>query len=62
MFPVAVVADFGLSTKIPEYPVVLQQAGTQNWMAPEVLKEQFYNEKVGSRENFNFFWFFKKLI
>jgi len=42
----AVVADFGLSAKIPKYPHVLQQVGSQNWMAPEVLKEEFYNEKA----------------
>ena len=42
----AVVADFGLSSTIPRYPEVYQQVGTQNWMAPEMLMEEFYNEKV----------------
>uniref|UniRef100_A0A915DHQ8 dual-specificity kinase n=1 Tax=Ditylenchus dipsaci TaxID=166011 RepID=A0A915DHQ8_9BILA len=45
-FPKAVVADFGLSSKIPQYPTIFQQVGTQNWMAPEMLKEEFYNEKA----------------
>ena len=42
----AIMADFGLSTKIPEFPHILKQVGSQNWMAPEVLKEEFYNEKA----------------
>uniref|UniRef100_A0A914CFJ4 dual-specificity kinase n=1 Tax=Acrobeloides nanus TaxID=290746 RepID=A0A914CFJ4_9BILA len=46
MFPKALVADFGLSAVIPRYPHVLQQVGTQNWMAPEMLMEKFYNEKA----------------
>lgn len=35
-----------MSSKIPKYPKIFQQVGTQNWMAPEMLKEQFYNEKA----------------
>lgn len=42
----AIVADFGLSERIPEFPKILPQVGSQNWMAPEVLREEFYNEKV----------------
>uniref|UniRef100_A0A914HDK8 dual-specificity kinase n=1 Tax=Globodera rostochiensis TaxID=31243 RepID=A0A914HDK8_GLORO len=42
----AVVADFGLATRIPvDASVRLQQVGTTDWKAPEVLSEQFYNEK-----------------
>ncbi|XP_073447603.1 dual specificity testis-specific protein kinase 2-like [Aquarana catesbeiana] len=46
----AVVADFGLAEKIPDFsdggeklPVV----GFPYWMAPEVLRNEAYNEKVG---------------
>lgn len=42
----AIVADFGLSERIPEFPKILPQVGSQNWMAPEVLREEFYNEKA----------------
>lgn len=45
-FSKAVVADFGLSSKIPKQPKIFPQVGTQNWMAPEMLKESFYNEKA----------------
>ncbi|KAI1727572.1 protein tyrosine kinase domain-containing protein [Ditylenchus destructor] len=44
-YPKALVADFGLSSKIPKGQK-LEQVGTQNWMAPEMLKEDFYNEKA----------------
>ncbi|TMS35311.1 hypothetical protein L596_002741 [Steinernema carpocapsae] len=42
----AVVADFGLSCERPTYPHRLQQVGTLNWMAPETLKEEYYDEKA----------------
>lgn len=42
----AVVADFGLSCKIPQPNEKLIQVGTPYWMAPECLKEEFYDEKV----------------
>uniref|UniRef100_A0A1I7YQK0 dual-specificity kinase n=1 Tax=Steinernema glaseri TaxID=37863 RepID=A0A1I7YQK0_9BILA len=42
----AVVADFGLSCERPIYPHRLQQVGTLNWMAPETLKEEYYDEKA----------------
>lgn len=42
----AVVADFGLSCKIPQAVEKLTQVGTPFWMAPECLKEDFYDEKV----------------
>ncbi|KAI6186167.1 Protein kinase domain-containing protein [Aphelenchoides besseyi] len=41
----AVVADFGLSCKIPAQNEIKQQVGTQNWMSPEMLQERFYDEK-----------------
>ncbi|VDO49135.1 unnamed protein product [Onchocerca flexuosa] len=42
----AVVADFGLSCKIPQIVEKLTQVGTPFWMAPECLKEDFYDEKA----------------
>uniref|UniRef100_A0A0N4UIC4 Protein kinase domain-containing protein n=1 Tax=Dracunculus medinensis TaxID=318479 RepID=A0A0N4UIC4_DRAME len=42
----AVVADFGLSCPIPSRNELLVQVGTPFWMAPECLKEEFYNEKA----------------
>ncbi|VDK42147.1 unnamed protein product [Anisakis simplex] len=42
----AVVADFGLSCTIPTNGECLTQVGTPYWMAPECLKEEFYDEKV----------------
>uniref|UniRef100_A0A8C2YNA4 dual-specificity kinase n=1 Tax=Chinchilla lanigera TaxID=34839 RepID=A0A8C2YNA4_CHILA len=38
----AVVADFGLAEKIPDVAVV----GSPFWMAPEVLRDEPYNEKA----------------
>uniref|UniRef100_A0A286XCV8 Testis associated actin remodelling kinase 2 n=1 Tax=Cavia porcellus TaxID=10141 RepID=A0A286XCV8_CAVPO len=40
----AVVADFGLAEKIPDMAVV----GSPFWMAPEVLRDEPYNEKTCS--------------
>ncbi|XP_075907489.1 dual specificity testis-specific protein kinase 2 [Nelusetta ayraudi] len=47
----AVVGDFGLAEKIPDYsdcvgkqPLAI--VGSPYWMAPEVLRGEFYNEKV----------------
>ncbi|KAE8301155.1 Dual specificity testis-specific protein kinase 1 [Larimichthys crocea] len=47
----AVVGDFGLAEKIPDYSDgVLKQplaiVGSPYWMAPEVLRGELYNEKV----------------
>ncbi|VDK69689.1 unnamed protein product [Litomosoides sigmodontis] len=42
----AVVADFGLSCRIPQTVEKLTQVGTPFWMAPECLKEEFYDEKA----------------
>ncbi|CAD5209739.1 unnamed protein product [Bursaphelenchus okinawaensis] len=44
--PKAIVADFGLSCKTPQKGEIKQQVGTQNWMAPEMLMERFYDEKA----------------
>jgi len=44
-FAKAVVADFGLSSKIPLGGEHGQQVGTQNYMSPEMLLEKPYNEK-----------------
>ncbi|XP_041839690.1 dual specificity testis-specific protein kinase 2-like isoform X2 [Melanotaenia boesemani] len=46
----AVVGDFGLAEKIPDYSSVekkpLAIVGSPYWMAPEVLRGELYNEKV----------------
>ncbi|MFH4978024.1 hypothetical protein AB6A40_004733 [Gnathostoma spinigerum] len=42
----AVVADFGLSCRIPSKNEKLAQVGTPYWMAPECLKEEYYDEKA----------------
>ncbi|XP_029609967.1 dual specificity testis-specific protein kinase 2 isoform X1 [Salmo trutta] len=47
----AVVGDFGLAEKIPEYSEESDQeplavVGSPYWMAPEVLRGEVYNEKV----------------
>uniref|UniRef100_UPI003AAFCCB1 dual specificity testis-specific protein kinase 2 n=1 Tax=Centroberyx gerrardi TaxID=166262 RepID=UPI003AAFCCB1 len=47
----AVVGDFGLAEKIPEYSEAADQeplavVGSPYWMAPEVLRGEVYNEKV----------------
>ncbi|XP_022540215.2 dual specificity testis-specific protein kinase 2-like [Astyanax mexicanus] len=47
----AVVGDFGLAEKIPDYSdgvdkQPLAVVGSPYWMAPEVLRGEFYNEKV----------------
>ncbi|MEQ2157553.1 hypothetical protein GOODEAATRI_002976 [Goodea atripinnis] len=47
----AVVGDFGLAEKIPDYseeeiPERLAVVGSPYWMAPEVLRGEVYNEKV----------------
>lgn len=47
----AVVGDFGLAEKIPEYSEAEDQeplavVGSPYWMAPEVLRGEVYNEKV----------------
>ncbi|KAM6949407.1 dual specificity testis-specific protein kinase 2 [Aplochiton taeniatus] len=47
----AVVGDFGLAEKIPEYSDAegqepLAVVGSPYWMAPEVLRGEIYNEKV----------------
>ncbi|XP_019713894.1 dual specificity testis-specific protein kinase 1 [Hippocampus comes] len=47
----AVVADFGLAEKIPDYSGEVHQeplavVGSPYWMAPEVLRGELYNEKV----------------
>uniref|UniRef100_A0A914ZBA5 dual-specificity kinase n=1 Tax=Panagrolaimus superbus TaxID=310955 RepID=A0A914ZBA5_9BILA len=43
--PKAIVADFGLSTKIPKPSDPIEQCGTQDYMSPEMLLEQRYDEK-----------------
>ncbi|KAK1791942.1 hypothetical protein P4O66_013910 [Electrophorus voltai] len=47
----AVVGDFGLSEKIPDYSDGVEKqplavVGSPYWMAPEVLRGELYNEKV----------------
>ncbi|KAM8930104.1 dual specificity testis-specific protein kinase 2 [Pelodytes ibericus] len=45
----AVVADFGLAEKIPDYSEgneKLSVVGSPYWMAPEVLRDEHYNEKA----------------
>ncbi|XP_075472260.1 LOW QUALITY PROTEIN: dual specificity testis-specific protein kinase 2 [Ascaphus truei] len=45
----AVVADFGLAEKIPDYSEgseKLSVVGSPYWMAPEVLRDEPYNEKA----------------
>uniref|UniRef100_A0AAX7UHN2 dual-specificity kinase n=1 Tax=Astatotilapia calliptera TaxID=8154 RepID=A0AAX7UHN2_ASTCA len=46
----AVVGDFGLAEKIPDYRCSEKQplaiVGSPYWMAPEVLRGELYNEKV----------------
>ncbi|VDD91009.1 unnamed protein product [Enterobius vermicularis] len=42
----AVVADFGLSCRIPHVNECLVQVGTPYWMAPECLKEEFYDQNA----------------
>lgn len=42
----AVVADFGLSCRIPHFGECLVQVGTPYWMAPECLKEEFYDQNA----------------
>ncbi|XP_036407275.1 dual specificity testis-specific protein kinase 1 [Megalops cyprinoides] len=47
----AVVGDFGLAEKIPDYSDGLEKqplaiVGSPYWMAPEVLRGELYNEKV----------------
>ncbi|XP_053325985.1 dual specificity testis-specific protein kinase 2 [Spea bombifrons] len=45
----AVVADFGLAEKIPDYSEgneKLSVVGSPYWMAPEVLRDEQYNEKA----------------
>ncbi|KAM7377193.1 hypothetical protein PAMA_013801 [Pampus argenteus] len=47
----AVVGDFGLAEKIPDYSEEADQeplavVGSPYWMAPEVLRGELYNEKV----------------
>uniref|UniRef100_A0A671RLY2 dual-specificity kinase n=1 Tax=Sinocyclocheilus anshuiensis TaxID=1608454 RepID=A0A671RLY2_9TELE len=42
----AVVGDFGLAEKIPDYRSPLAVVGSPYWMAPEMLRGELYNEKV----------------
>uniref|UniRef100_A0A8D0GB30 dual-specificity kinase n=1 Tax=Sphenodon punctatus TaxID=8508 RepID=A0A8D0GB30_SPHPU len=42
----AVVGDFGLAEKIPDYNEKLPVVGSPYWMAPEVLRDEPYNEKA----------------
>ncbi|XP_074859636.1 dual specificity testis-specific protein kinase 2 [Carettochelys insculpta] len=42
----AVVGDFGLAEKIPDYSEKLPVVGSPFWMAPEVLRDEPYNEKA----------------
>ncbi|KAI6183979.1 Protein kinase domain-containing protein [Aphelenchoides bicaudatus] len=42
----AVVGDFGLSCRTPKSTEIKAQVGTQQYMAPEILLELFYNHKA----------------
>ncbi|KFQ23789.1 Dual specificity testis-specific protein kinase 2, partial [Merops nubicus] len=42
----AIVGDFGLAEKIPDHSEKLPVVGSPFWMAPEVLRDEPYNEKV----------------
>ncbi|XP_039205526.1 dual specificity testis-specific protein kinase 2 isoform X2 [Crotalus tigris] len=42
----AIVGDFGLAEKIPDYSEKLPVVGSPYWMAPEVLRDEPYNEKA----------------
>ncbi|KAK9404324.1 Protein kinase domain-containing protein [Crotalus adamanteus] len=42
----AIVGDFGLAEKIPDYSEKLPVVGSPYWMAPEVLRDEPYNEKM----------------
>ncbi|XP_014465512.2 dual specificity testis-specific protein kinase 2 isoform X1 [Alligator mississippiensis] len=42
----AIVGDFGLAEKIPDCSEKLPVVGSPFWMAPEVLKDEPYNEKA----------------
>ncbi|XP_062995796.1 dual specificity testis-specific protein kinase 2 [Elgaria multicarinata webbii] len=41
-----IVGDFGLAEKIPDYSEKLPVVGSPYWMAPEVLRDEPYNEKA----------------
>ncbi|XP_053104051.1 dual specificity testis-specific protein kinase 2 isoform X2 [Hemicordylus capensis] len=42
----AIVGDFGLAEKIPDFSEKLPVVGSPYWMAPEVLRDERYNEKA----------------
>uniref|UniRef100_A0A8D0DYU0 dual-specificity kinase n=1 Tax=Salvator merianae TaxID=96440 RepID=A0A8D0DYU0_SALMN len=42
----AIVGDFGLAEKIPDFSEKLPVVGSPYWMAPEVLRDEPYNEKA----------------
>lgn len=42
----AIVGDFGLAEKIPDFNEKLPVVGSPYWMAPEVLRDEPYNEKA----------------
>nr|XP_009478089.1 PREDICTED: dual specificity testis-specific protein kinase 2 [Pelecanus crispus] len=42
----AIVGDFGLAEKIPDHSEKLPVVGSPFWMAPEVLRDEPYNEKA----------------
>uniref|UniRef100_A0A8C3TYJ1 dual-specificity kinase n=1 Tax=Catharus ustulatus TaxID=91951 RepID=A0A8C3TYJ1_CATUS len=42
----AIVGDFGLAEKIPDHRYKLPVVGSPFWMAPEVLRDEPYNEKA----------------
>jgi serine/threonine protein kinase len=52
------IADFGLS-KLKDKTYALTTCGTTGYVAPEILKNQPYSEKVDvfSKKNLNFFIF-----